>query len=392
MSETSVPIPSVWTTRPVVASSRETLRSSRFATHTESPATTRATGPRPTVAVERTSPLAASTATTRLEAAAAVSPEAPPSWMASGVTTAAASAAAAAASTSPRRLRRGAGSETSLRRETLAVADSGSGSPVPDRATPGPVSSPNSSFRSCRARRYVSSASAWRPPRYSASISEAVSRSRSGCSAASASSSPTRSGPRPAASLSFHSGFERLETHLFQARDRGLRERLIAKLVEGLLRARGAAPPAAARRRRRPAPRRPGPEELGDRAPRPPHEARTRGPASSPFARCRAGVEARERTSATCSAPRKAAGRPELVHQATRWALPRWHGAAGIASTARCRPRPSATAPSPPATSSGPRTRNCTAATTVHPGQARGSARRAAPATVRGHLHAKGAS
>ena len=65
--------------------------------------------------------------------------------------------------------------------------------------SPGPGSMPSPSTSAARAAWYASSASAWRPDRYSASISWARRCSRSGCRRTSASSSPISSACRPSA-------------------------------------------------------------------------------------------------------------------------------------------------------------------------------------------------
>ena len=100
------------------------------------------------------------------------------------------------------------------------------------RRSSGPGSSPSSSTSSRRPSRIVSSASAWRPARYRASISCPRRRSRSGFSDTSARSSPTRSigrrGPARRQPL-----LDRLGVQLLEPGDLALREFVEAVVGQG---------------------------------------------------------------------------------------------------------------------------------------------------------------
>ena len=83
---------------------------------------------------------------------------------------------------------------------TLARAGSWARMPACSRCTPGPGSTPSCSASTCRARRKLSNASAWRPLRYWASINWPQRRSRNGCSSSSRRIRSTTSAWSPSAS------------------------------------------------------------------------------------------------------------------------------------------------------------------------------------------------
>src|SRR6186997_2291890 len=101
----------------------------------------------------------------------------------------------------------------------------------------GEGSIPSSSTSVRRALRYASSASAWRPDRYSASISCPRGRSRSGCSAIRGLQLRNELGAAPHRQIGLDPSFQRGEPELLEALGVRERERVVAEVGE-----RGASP------------------------------------------------------------------------------------------------------------------------------------------------------
>ena len=94
-------------------------------------------------------------------------------------------------------------------------------------------SSPSSAARCCRPSWYTCSACAWRPARYSASISSPRRRSRSGWRSTSASSSPISSSSRPSARSASIRSSSAVSRSSSRPSDLRLRERLVREVGEG---------------------------------------------------------------------------------------------------------------------------------------------------------------
>ena len=90
---------------------------------------------------------------------------------------------------------------------------------------------PSSSARCILSRRYAFRASARRSDRYSASMSKAVSRSRSGCWRARPSSSPTSSAASPPPEIGVDAELDGLQAQLLEPGDLGLGERLVGEVL-----------------------------------------------------------------------------------------------------------------------------------------------------------------
>jgi hypothetical protein len=226
-----------------------------------------------------------------------------------------------------------------------------------------PGSIPSRSTSARRAAWKASSASAWRPARYSASMSCACSRSLHACSRVSCRSSATSPAWRPAQRSGLDPQLERGEAQLLQAlalrrrerRPRELGERRTAPQLEGLAQRRGGSVGIAGLQR---------PAPGGHAVLEPVQVERRDGPASgSPTA----SSPARPRRRAPCAAHDVDAnrldgsGRRILPPEGERQLVgrhPRLACSSNTASTARGRPPATATTPHSPRTSSGPRIEN----------------------------------
>ena len=336
----TAPIANVRVTRRVLGSIRDTVRSSPLSTQTAPDPAAMPPGFSPTGVCDAIRPLARSIATTEFGAAVA-SPAwgvAPPPISSTAAAAAARSKiAAAASSTSQRRprsrsrtARRGGAGGRRRRLERRVVLEDRPLEPAQRR--PGLEAQLARPARACR-HGGPRSASAWRPERYSASISCARRRSRSGSCATAASSSAISSAWRPQRQIGLDAALQRDHPALQDAVDLHARLGRLGQLGQ-----------------RRPAPHaQPGTElgggalgvarrqRLASRTPGSARSARGRAPPARPAAdspahgspaarRCRshpAPGAAERRSSAGSSRPSAAAARPTARRSAARSRRPR---------------------------------------------------------------------